>query len=108
MLCIAGIAKCSRAKGETRFAGRVEMPPRHVRAGHAAGDAGAGSGEAAAAAPAEVPANVSFTEKFRLEGSKNIEVRARPCRCRNSWAYASVDLVNDKTGSVVSFDTNLE
>ena len=113
VFCIAGIARCSSAKNETRFAGRVEMPPGTFAPATPPGTPGAGSGsgsgssDAAAAAPAEVPANVSFTDKFRLEGGKNIEVQLS-VPLSDQWAYAAIDLVNDKTGGVVSFDTNLE
>jgi hypothetical protein len=131
-LCVVGIARCSGASGEVRFTGSVSMPPGTFApatppgtppaatgatgtdlpapdSGAGAGSdgsAGAGSG-AGSAAPAEVPANIAFTDKFRLEGGKNIEVQLA-AQLSNAWAHAEVDLVNDRTGGVVSFDQNLE
>lgn len=61
----------------------------------------------AAPKPAEVPSNVKFTEKFQLAGGKNIEIELIT-GASNTWTYVAIDLVNDKTGGVVSFDKNLE
>lgn len=51
--------------------------------------------------------NVAFTRPFELEAGKNVEI-AIDASVSNSWVYVAVDLVNDKTGKVVSYDHNIE
>lgn len=55
----------------------------------------------------EQPGNVVFSDKFHLDGGKNIEFMISSS-VDNSWMYAAIDLVNDKTGEVVSFDDSVE
>ncbi len=59
------------------------------------------------ATPEEPAGTVAFSDKFQLEGGKNIEIELAT-DLRDSWLYAAMDLVNDETGSVVSFDKALE
>ena len=118
-LFLAGLVRCSGADREEKHTARVVMPAGTFTPATPPGtpggpDAVSGSvaptdpaDPAAPAVPAEVPSNVAFTEKFKLEGGKNIEVELS-AGMSNSWAYVAVDLVNDKTGGVVSFDQNLE
>lgn len=128
-LCIVGLAKCSTASNEVKHRAAVAMPPGvfappvtpsgtpgttdpvsavpDAISGTPGTGAGTGTGTDPAALPAETPANIAFTEKFRLAGGKNIEIELS-ASISNSWAYVAVDLVNDKTGSFVSFDKNLE
>ena len=56
---------------------------------------------------AEAPGSVQFSEKFHLDAGKNIEINLR-ASVNNTWMYAAVDLVNDTTGDVISFDANME
>ncbi len=56
---------------------------------------------------AEAPGSVLFSDKFHLDAGKNIEFTLW-ADVNNTWMYAAIDLVNDATGGVVSFDTNLE
>ncbi|HWU90336.1 MAG TPA: DUF4178 domain-containing protein, partial [Kofleriaceae bacterium] len=105
-LIVVGFAKCSSAKADLKHQASVPMPPGTFLPPPT--PAGTPSdGAAAPDAPAEVPLNVSFTNKFQLEGGKNIEV-SLSAPLANNWAYVAIDLVNDKTGGVVSFDQNLE
>lgn len=62
-----------------------------------------GSDEAAA----EPPGAVMFSNKFQLDGGRNIAFDLRAA-VSNNWMYAALDLVNDDTGGVVSFDANIE
>lgn len=55
----------------------------------------------------EQPGNVVFSEKFHLDANKNVQFMIGS-DVDNSWLYAAIDLVNDKTGQVVSFDDNVE
>jgi hypothetical protein len=48
-----------------------------------------------------------FSDRFPLEGGRNIAFELS-ANVRNSWVYAALDLVNDATGSVVSFDKSVE
>lgn len=124
-LIVVGIAKCSSAKVDLKHQASVSMPsgkflPPPSPAGTPSagapaalplpdaisGGGGPGPGDPSALPP-EVPANVTFTNKFRLEGGKNIQVELT-APLTNNWAYVAIDLVNDKTGSVISFDSNLE
>ena len=52
-------------------------------------------------------ARVVFTEPFELSGSHNVEVALRS-GLSNEWLYSSVDLVNDATGKMTTFDMGLE
>jgi len=59
------------------------------------------------ASPAEPPGDVKFSEKFQLDGGKNV-VFELSSDVINNWVYATLDLVNDGTGSVISLDKTLE
>jgi hypothetical protein len=48
-----------------------------------------------------------FSDKFQLEGGRNVAV-ALDANVYNNWCYAAVDLVHEATGQVVSVDANLE
>ena len=60
-----------------------------------------------AAAPAEPAGEVKFSDKFELAGGKNVVVELSS-DVSDNWVYATLDLVNDATGSVVSLDKTLE
>lgn len=64
---------------------------------------------AAAPVPEGAPSNarVVFTEPFELSGNHNVEVRVHSL-LDNSWLYSSIDLVNDTTGKMQTFDVGLE
>lgn len=62
--------------------------------------------------PIDVPAetvgpNVIFSEPFELPGGKNLEIEL-DASLQNSWAYFVVDVVNETTGEVMTFDQDLE
>ena len=59
------------------------------------------------AAPAEPAGDVKFSDKFQLDGGKNV-VFDLSSDVNNNWVYATLDLVNDDTGSVVSIDKTIE
>jgi hypothetical protein len=52
-------------------------------------------------------ARVVFTEPFELSGKNNVEVTVRS-GLSSEWLYSAVDLVNDATGKMQSFDMGLE
>jgi hypothetical protein len=118
-LCVVGFARCQGASRTLKHTASVMMPPGTFAPLTPPGTPGAPgvpavpdaiSGGAApdpAAPPPEGPANITFTEKFLLAGGENIEIELS-APLSNSWAYVAIDLVNDKTGGVVSFDANLE
>jgi len=107
-LCVVGLARCSSADNKEQYKTTVEMPPGTFAPATPPGTPGGTPGEGEAAAPpAEVPVNVKFTDKFKLDGGKNVEI-ALDASVWNAWAYVVIDLVNDKTGSVTSFDKNIE
>jgi uncharacterized protein DUF4178 len=62
----------------------------------------AGSGDAS-----EPPGTVFFSDKFALDGGRNVAIDL-DASTYNDWCYAAVDLVHEATGEVVSFDANLE
>jgi hypothetical protein len=59
------------------------------------------------AAPAEAPGEVKFSNKFQLDGGKNV-LFDLSSDVSNNWVYATLDLVNDDTGSVVSLEKTIE
>lgn len=68
------------------------------------GDAsGSGSGDAAA----EPQGTVLFSDKFQLDGGRNVAFDLH-AGVDNNWLYAALDLVQDDTGQVTSFDSNIE
>jgi Domain of unknown function (DUF4178) len=50
---------------------------------------------------------VMFSDKFQLDGGKNVRFDLQ-ANVNDNWAYAALDLVNDDTGGVVSFDKSIE
>jgi hypothetical protein len=105
VLCLVGIARCGGADNRVKHTAQLSLPPGTFSPATPPGTPGTPGTEAPL--PAEVPANVMFTDKFKLDGGKNIEIELS-AMLSNAWAYVAVDLVNDKTGSVVSFDANME
>ncbi len=120
----AGFVRCSGADRDLKHVAKISMPqgtfapvtpPGTPGAPGAPAElpvvpdavSGGAIGAASAAAPADVPGNIAFTDKFKLEGGKNIEIELI-AGVSNTWAYVAIDLVNEKTGGVISFDKNLE
>lgn len=58
-------------------------------------------------AQVEAPPGVAFSRPFQLEAGQNIAIEMT-APLVDAWLYAAVDLVNEDTGSVVTFDANLE
>ena len=58
-------------------------------------------------ASAEAPGDVKFSNKFQLDGGKNV-VFDLSADVSNNWVYATLDLVNDDTGSVVNIEKTIE
>lgn len=50
---------------------------------------------------------VAFSEPFKLEGNRNIEVKAATL-LNNSWVYLQFDLINEESGSATFFDLPIE
>jgi len=59
-------------------------------------------------APAEPAGSTFFSDPFELAGNQNIEVDVAAPSLNNDWVYFAADLVEDKTGQVISFDDNIE
>ena len=50
---------------------------------------------------------VVFSKPFQLEGGRNLEFTF-DTNVNNNWCYLIVDLVNEATGEVVTFDADVE
>ncbi len=61
----------------------------------------------ATAAGSDVVPAAYFSPPFRLAGGHNIEITF-DTNVDNDWVYAAADLVEDKTGAVISVDAELE
>src|SRR5262249_49356304 len=59
-------------------------------------------------APAEPPGSTFFSDPFELSSNQNIEITVRAPALNNDWVYFAADLVEDKTGQVITFDDNIE
>jgi hypothetical protein len=105
------IGKCASAPDAERLQARFSVPmqaatPRPAidpTLGEVPSTTPAGS-DAAASEPA---GTVMFSDKFHLDGGKNVAFQLSS-DLSNNWVYAALDLVNDDTGGVVSFDKTLE
>jgi hypothetical protein len=60
-----------------------------------------------APAPGESAPVVQFSDKFHIDGGQNLAIDVS-APLVNNWAYAAIDLVNDATGDVTSFDETIE
>jgi len=112
-LFAVGIGKCASAPATAQLNQHFSVPalgsiPAPALPGErdpvvVVTDPSAGS----AAAPSEPTGAVMFSEKFHLDGGKNVAF-SLVADVNNDWAFAAIDLVNDETGGVVSFDKSLE
>ena len=113
----AGIGKCAGSSNTSRLSQRFTVPMQS-QAGKPAFDPLAGlpklpidptSAPAAEgdAAPAEPGNTVMFSDKFQLEGGRNVAFELS-ANVSNNWVYGAFDLVNDDTGGVVSFVKSIE
>ena len=66
-----------------------------------------GAGPGSGSGSAEATGAVMFSDKFQLEGGRNVAFELS-ANVSNNWVYAALDLVNDDTGSVVSIDKTIE
>jgi hypothetical protein len=87
-----GAGKCASSPGTEKLRQRFVV--------------GAGAPSDPSAPPAE-PSTIAFSEPFQLEGGRNIQFELS-ADVTNSWVYAALDLVNDETGALVSFDRSIE
>jgi hypothetical protein len=71
------------------------------------GAATAGGSAAGEGGSAEAPGAVMFSQPFHLDGGRNVQFQLTS-NVTNDWVYAALDLVNQDTGGVVSFDKSLE
>jgi hypothetical protein len=114
-----GIGKCASAPEAEKLGQRFSIPPigaikpstvdptlGEVPSTEPTAPAAAGSAAGSNAA-ADPPGAVLFSDKFRLDGGRNL-VFDLAAGVSNTWMYAALDLVNDDTGSVVSFDASIE
>ncbi|HSR97333.1 MAG TPA: DUF4178 domain-containing protein [Kofleriaceae bacterium] len=95
-----GIAKCASAPDRQQLHQSFSVPK-------AAAAPAATDPLAAGSAASEPAGTVMFSEKFQLEGGRNVAFELR-APLNNNWLYAALDLVNDDTGSVVSIDKSIE
>lgn len=103
VLFALGIGKCASAPRAEKLRQQFSIPE-----GARAAPAASGSGSAAGSGdPAEPGSGVQFSDAFALEGGRNVKFDLA-ANVRNNWLYTVVDLVNDETGNVVSFDTSIE
>jgi hypothetical protein len=104
-----GIGKCASSPASQKMRQHVTVPMNPGRPAPSF-DPLAGlpsSTEGTAAASAEAAAAVAFSDKFRLEGGRNVAFELSS-NVSNNWVYAALDLVNDDTGSVISIDKSIE
>lgn len=97
----AGIGKCASAPASQKLRQQFTVP---MLSKPADGSAAQASGDAAAAEPA---GTVAFSDKFTLDGGRNVAFELS-ADVTNNWVYAALDLVNEDTGGVVSFDKSIE
>jgi Domain of unknown function (DUF4178) len=105
-----GLGKCASSPATEVLRQRVRVPASAASAvpdlfaptGGAAPGAAAGSG-----ASGDPPGAVTFSEPFRLEGGRNVAFDLS-ASLSNNWIHASLDLVNDDVGSLISFDQAFE
>jgi len=113
-----GIGKCASAPAADKLRVHFTIPSQSatpkaavdpslglVPSSDPALDAAAGSAQPTA--PSEPAGAVMFSDKFELAGGKNVRFDLT-ANVSDNWAYAALDLVNDETGSVVSFDKSIE
>jgi len=106
-----GIAKCASAPDAERLNQHFAVPmqsaiPRSP-VDPTLGVVPSSEAGSAEAAPSEPAGAVMFSEKFHLDGGRNVRFDLSSS-VDNNWVYAAIDLVNDDTGSVVSFDKSIE
>jgi len=99
--------KCNTAKNDIKHTQRAEIQPASALPTTGWGDPLAPTDPTTGAGSAEAAPNVVFSEPFHLDASKNIEIDLS-ANVSNNWAYVAVDLVNEKTGVLVSFDKAIE
>ena len=97
-LFAVGIVKCKASNPTLQFASQITIP---------VGTATPPEPPPAEAEPgAEPPGHVVFSDPFPLD-HRNIEI-STDAELDNNWAYVAIDLVNETTGDVISFDHSLE
>lgn len=104
VLCAVGIVLSVHAEDILRHRAELRLPSGTFEPAARAAPADA------AGAPSvlgEAPSNVHFTEPFQLTAAQNIQIDL-DASIDNSWVYAAVDLVHERTGALVSFDESLE
>jgi Domain of unknown function (DUF4178) len=102
-----GIGKCASAPAAEKLRQHFNVP---VNAGKSTSTPAVDPTDPTAtpaAGSTEPASEVKFSEKFQLQGGKNILIDLSS-DVSNNWVYATLDLVNDDTGSVVSLDKTLE
>jgi hypothetical protein len=113
VFCAVGIGKCASAPDAHKLRQDFAVPRQSATPRPAvdptlgvvpSAETGGGS---AAAEPSEPQGAVMFSDRFPLDGGRNVAI-ALDANVFNDWCYAAVDLVNEATGQVVSFDANLE
>ena len=112
-----GIGKCAGAPAAEKLRQQFVVPTTSARIAPAI-DNPAGItryGPLTPAAPdagsdgtaAEATGSVVFSPIFALDGGRNVAFDLS-ADIRNNWLYVAIDLINDDTGTVTSFDESIE
>jgi len=114
-LFAVGVGKCASAPGAEKLRERFTVAMAGAKSSSAIDPTlgvvpplpSSAADPAAGGDAADPNATVKFSSKFALDGGRNIAFELT-AGVVNNWAYAVVDLINDDTGSVVSFDKSIE
>jgi hypothetical protein len=102
-----GIAKCKSAPATERMRQSFTVAMNPGQAAPSFDPLAGLPSSSGGAPPAEAPGAVAFSEKFRLDGGRNVAFELSS-NVSNNWVYAALDLVNDDTGAAISIDRSIE
>jgi hypothetical protein len=114
VFCALGVGKCASAPDDHKLIQDFSVPSQSMLPRSSVDptlgvvpSAGAGGAAESGDATAEPPGAVLFSDKFELDGGHNVAFDLST-NIADNWLYVALDLVNDDTGAVTSFDANLE
>jgi DNA-directed RNA polymerase subunit RPC12/RpoP len=114
VFCALGVGKCASAPDDHKLIQDFSVPAQSMLPRPSVDptlgvvpSASAGGAAESGDAAAEPPGAVLFSDKFELDGGHNVAFDLSTS-IANNWLYAALDLVNDDTGAVTSFEANLE
>jgi hypothetical protein len=106
-LLAVAIGKCEGAPPVDRLHARFAVPMLVARPTVDPALGVVPSDSAAADPGGDPPGSVMFSDKFHLDGGRNVAFELT-ANVSNNWVYAALDLVNDDTGTVITFDKTIE